>query len=67
MEDVEDDRSDQDQSRDPVIGDPGKSHADLREERGEKQDEHGRGHDPVKQARGERVSLDFFGNRVARA
>ena len=61
VNDVEDDRSRQHETGDPVPGDPGELHADDRQEGGEQQHEHRGGHHPVERPRHQRVPFDALG------
>jgi hypothetical protein len=66
MHDVEEDRRGQDEARHPVPLHPRKFHTGDRQERREQQHEHGRGHHPVEETRGEAVALDLRRQILAR-
>ena len=61
VDDVKDNRDSQHRAGDPVVRHPVKLDADLGKEGGEQQREHRCRHDPVKQARGERVPWNSLG------
>src|SRR5260370_36177276 len=62
MKNVIDNGDGQDDSRDPVVRDPGKPYAQFRKESCQEQREHCDRHDQVEESRAERVSGDALWN-----